>query len=489
MVEEMTKEVKSHFLDPKNVGKLECPSAVGRAGNIEECGDLINIYLKVESFLIKDVSFLTQGCPSAIASSSMTTEIAKGLSIFDAAMITSNVINNALGGLPGDKLNCSNLGAVALKSALENLVSSDTFKEIPKVRQKTAVAMSGGVDSSTVAALLKDEGKDVIGLTMRLHDSPVDEQVTRSCCSPKDINDAWQVSEVINVPHFTLDLREEFRKHVIDDFYSEYITGRTPNPCIQCNRKIKFTSLKSIAEKLGAGKIATGHYVKIAHDRVTDRYQIRIAKDRSKDQSYMFWGADQNVLSRFIAPLGDYSKKEVRSIAGKRGLLVAEKAESQEICFIPDNDYRGFLKNRGYIPEPGPIKDKKGRSLGTHEGLPFYTVGQRKGLNIPSNSPLYVMDILPNDNTLVVGKIEDFDKNSIVAKELNFIPFNDLLEDIEVEVKYRYNMFPVPAKIFPITDGSVKVELRSKSDTGIAPGQSVVFYKDDLLIGGGIIYE
>ncbi len=490
MVEDISNSVKSHFFDPKNVGKMEHPSAIGTAGSIEECGDLVKIFIRVESFRIADISFLAEGCPSAIASSSMTTEIAKGLSIFEASMITGDDINSALGGLPDNKLSCSNLGATALKSALENFVSSDSFIEMPKERQRTAVAMSGGVDSSTVAALLKNEGKEVVGLTMRLHDSTVAGQVdNRSCCSPEDIDDAWLVSKNLNIPHFTVDLRKAFKKHVIDDFYNEYTKGRTPNPCIQCNRKIKFTTLRSISEKLGANQLATGHYVKIAFDEVAKRFQVKIARDRSKDQSYMFWGADQGVLRSFIAPLGDYNKKEVRSVADRLGLSVAKKAESQEICFIPDNDYRSFLIDRGYDPKPGPIIDKENRSLGTHKGLPFYTVGQRKGLGIANNTPFYVTDILPADNTLVVGGIADFEKDSLIAKELNFIPFDGLIEDFEVEVKYRYNMEPVPAKIFPIADDAVKVELKSKSDTGIAPGQSVVFYVDDLVIGGGIIYN
>ncbi len=489
MVDEMTKEVKSHFLDPRNVGTLDRPSAVGTAGSVEECGDIVKIYIRVDSFKITDISFLAEGCPSAIASASMTTQIAKGLSIFEASMITGDAVSSALGGLSEHKLQCSNLGANALKSALENLVSGDFLEETSSEGKKSAVAMSGGVDSSTVAALLVDDGKDVIGLTMRLHDSPANGEISKSCCSPRDIDDAWSVSNSIGMPHFTIDLRKEFKQHVVDDFYSEYIKGRTPNPCIQCNRKIKFTALKSIAEKLGAKKISTGHYVKIDYDGVTDRYEVRMAKDRSKDQSYMFWGADQSVLATFDAPLGNIDKSEVRELAKGYDLLVAKKAESQEICFIPDNDYRGFLKDRGYAPLPGPIIDKMGKSLGTHGGLPFFTVGQRKGLGIASNSPLYVTDIKPETNTLIVGQKSDFDKASLIARESNFIPFDKLTKDIDVEVKYRYNMLPVPARIFPLEDESIKVDLKSKSDTGIAPGQSVVFYKDDLVIGGGIIYE
>lgn len=486
LMDHFNEKVKYHFLNPQNVGRISDADGVGSAGNLRDCGDFIELFIKASGDRITDISFLATGCPASIASASVTTEMAKDKSIYKAAMIDDLVVDKALGGLAEDKKTCSNLGVSALRGALEDYVSSGRFRGVPIVENRIAVAMSGGVDSSTAAAILRRDGYDVIGLTMRLHDSH-DDYSHKNCCSPSDLADAAAVAVKIGFPHFGLNFKAIFKEKVIDNFLNAYVSGSTPNPCMECNRKLKFTALIEKANVLGASFVATGHYVRILHDDNSGRYLIKKAVDAVKDQSYMFWAAGQDVLSRFRTPLGDYIKPDIRKIAAGMGLAVATKSESQEICFIPDNDYRKFLiSSNKSAPRPGPILDKAGNIVGTHRGLPFYTVGQRRGLGISNEKPLYVIKIDVDNNCLIVGEINDFDTVSLIAKESNFVLFDRLESDYEVEVKFRYNMEPVAATLRPIDDKRFLVEFREKQ-MGVAPGQSVVAYQGDLLVGGGVI--
>lgn len=480
--------IEDHFANPRNVGEMVDAGGTGTAGSITDCGDMVKIFIKVDRDKLARVTFKTIGCPAAIASGSMTTELATDKTLDEAAMIASETVDAALGGLPKTKRRCSNLGAEALQAAIEDLISQKDFEAVrPENDRRVAVAMSGGVDSSTAAAILKKDGYDVIGITMRLHDTVAGEAVKRTCCSPLDIGDARSVAGRIGFPHFSVDFREVFRREVIDTFCADYLSGRTPNPCMECNRQIKFKNLIEKASKLGAGKVATGHYVNIIWNEKLGRYLIKRAYDRKKDQSYMFWAASQKVLAKLLTPLGGSKKAETRRLAAEFGLPVALKAESQEICFIPDNDYRRFLEDHnGYRPEPGPIVDLSGRRLGTHRGLPFYTVGQRRGLGIAHPEPLYVLAINTEKNMLVVGAMSEFYTKTLTATRTNFILFDDLKNPMEAAVMYRYNMQPVPAKISPLGAGRIKVDF-ADAQGGIAPGQSVVLYDGDLVVGGGII--
>ncbi len=478
--------INDHFINPRNIGELADADGVGTAGNSKD-GDFLKIFIKIDGDIIKRIAFKAFGCPTAIASGSMTTELAAGRSLDEAAMITSQKVEAALGGLPANKADCSNIGAKALQSALEDFISRDNFKTTrPVGERRVAVAMSGGVDSSTAAALLKSEGYDVIGITMRLHnETPIES--SRACCSPLDIDDARNVAARLGFPHYSLDMRDKFESKVIKRFCDEYLLGKTPNPCMECNREIKFKELLKTARQLGAEHLATGHYVDIRHNETTGRYLVYRSVDKNKDQSYMFWSASQEVLSKLLMPLGNRTKKTTRSIAENFDLAVADKLESQEICFIPDNDYRRFLTEyAGYKPLPGPIVNLTGERLGEHHGLPFYTIGQRRGLGITHSEPLYVIEIRPDSNTLIVGSKSEFNTKTILVGEVNFIPFDNLSAPMPVQVKYRYNMSPVDAAVEAISDTEVKVIFDSPQG-GVAPGQSVVFYDNDMVVGGGII--
>jgi len=478
--------INDHFINPRNVGELTDADGIGTAGNSKD-GDFLKIFIKVDGDIICRITFKAFGCPTAIASGSMTTELAAGRRLDEAAMITSQKVEAALGGLPVNKAQCSNIGAQALQAALEDLISRDGFKATrPMGKSRVAVAMSGGVDSSTVAALLKKEGYDVIGITMRLHNEAPTAS-SGACCSPLDIGDARGVAGRLGFPHYTLDMRDRFASKVIERFCAEYLSGKTPNPCMECNREIKFKGLLEIARKLGAARLATGHYVDIRHSEATGRYLVYRSVDKNKDQSYMFWGASQEVLAKLIMPLGNQTKKTTRSIAENLDLAVADKPESQEICFIPDDDYRRFLTEyAGYEPLPGPIVNQAGELLGEHNGLPFYTIGQRRGLGVTHSEPLYVLEVRAGSNTVVVGTRSEFNTKTIKAGEVNFIPFDKLPAPMAVLVKYRYNMSPVGAVIEAISETEVKVTFDTPRG-GVAPGQSVVFYDNEMVVGGGVI--
>ncbi len=355
---------------------------------------------------------------------------------------------------------------------------------------KVVVAMSGGVDSAIAAAILKEEGYQVIGVTMQIW--PSDKQAGEvdrfgGCCGLSAIEDAKRVAYKLGIPHYALNFRDIFAQKVIADFCREYSLGRTPNPCIRCNQYIKFDALLERAKGLGADFVATGHYARIEKDETNGRYLLKKGIDRRKDQSYVLYPLTQEQLRHTLLPIGSFTKERVREIAGELGLPVAAKPESQEICFIPDDDYPKFLKE--YIPQaikPGPILNEQGRTLGRHQGIPFYTVGQRRGLGISAGEPLYVTAIDPQGNTIVVGSKEKVYENELVASELNSIAVERLLQPIEAKVKIRYLHKEAEAIITPLGKDEVYVKFK-EPQMAITPGQAVVFYDDDTVIGGGTI--
>ncbi len=343
------------------------------------------------------------------------------------------------------------------------------------MKKKVAIGLSGGVDSSVAAYLLKEQGYDVIGLTLRL-------------CSEVDVSeDAKKVAEILGIPHYILDLRDDFKENVIDYFVDEYMNGRTPNPCAVCNKKIKFGTMLDKAKELGAEYIATGHYAKI--EEHNGRYIIAAAEDEKKDQTYMLYGLSQEVLKHILMPCGEYSKDEIRKKAKEIGLEVHNKKDSMEICFIPDNNHGEYIKDltNGEVKR-GNFIDKNGKVLGKHKGIINYTIGQRKGLGLALGEPVFVIDILPETNQVVVGKEEEIFKTSLIAKDVNFIPFEKLENSMEVEAKIRYSMSRSKATISSLGNGKVKVQFENKQ-RAITKGQCVVFYSKDILIGGGTIEE
>ncbi len=361
-------------------------------------------------------------------------------------------------------------------------------------KKKVVVAMSGGVDSSVAAGMLVEQGHEVIGLTIktyRYEDVGGNTGNESSCCSLDGINDARAVAAKLGIPHFVLDFSEPFGHEVIDNFVSEYLNGRTPNPCVICNRKIKWEELLKKADALGADAIATGHYARLRKDDRSGRYVISRGKDDAKDQSYALWAVSQESLARTIFPLAGLTKPEARALAERYGLPVAGKGESFEICFIPDNDYERFLKER----VPGLADRVGGGSLmmdgnvvGTHRGFPFYTVGQRKGLGIAGAEPLYVTGIDSNSNRIEIGTADRLHHRGLIARGVNMMKYASCDAPLRVNAKIRYKDPGGPAIITMLGDGRVRAEF-DENRRAITPGQSVVFYEGDDVVGGGIIDE
>lgn len=350
--------------------------------------------------------------------------------------------------------------------------------------------MSGGVDSSVAAALLKEQGYDVVGVTMNLFSLPKDycrSEKLKSCCGWKATEDAHQVALSLGISHYVVDFRKPFEKSVITDFCEEYAQGRTPNPCIRCNQHIKFDVLLKKMKALEADYFATGHHARIEYDKKNVRYILKKGKDRKKDQSYFLYAMTQKQLSRTLMPIGDLTKEEVRKKAQSFDLPVAERPESQEICFVPDNDYVGFLQSR--IPgafRPGPVIDSENRTLAEHKGIVHFTIGQRRGMGISAPYPLYVLSILSERNTIVVGPEKELYGRTLMASRLNMISFEKITELLKVKARIRYKHKEEQALVTPLDSDKVRVEFE-RSQRAIAPGQSVVFYDGDTVVGGGII--
>lgn len=356
------------------------------------------------------------------------------------------------------------------------------------MKKKVVVGMSGGVDSSVTAYLLKEQGYDVIGVTMQVWQEDEEyEAAEGGCCSLSAVEDARRVAYKLDIPFYVMNFKDIFKKNVIDYFIDEYMEGRTPNPCVACNKYIKFDALLKKAMDLGAEYVATGHYASI--EKIDDRYLLRRSEDDRKDQTYALYNLTQFQLAHTLMPCGVYKKDKIREIAKEIGLLVHNKKDSEEICFIPDNDHGSYIKKQvpGKVRE-GYFVDKEGNILGKHKGIVYYTIGQRKGLGIALGTPVFVTDINPLTNTIVLGSEEDIFKTELIAKDINFIPFDKLEDTMEVEAKIRYSAKPSKAWITPLEDGSVKVKFENKQ-RAITKGQSVVFYNKEYLVGGGIIEE
>ena len=364
-------------------------------------------------------------------------------------------------------------------------------KEVNRMKpKKVVVAMSGGVDSSVAAALLKEKGYEVIGVTMNLFSLPpkyCKSEDLRSCCGWKAVEDAHRVAIVLCISHYVADLRKDFKKEVIADFCEQYARGRTPNPCIRCNQYLKFETLMAKALKLEADCLATGHHARITYDSKSKKYLLKKGRDKKKDQSYFLYTMTQDQLSRTLMPVGNFTKEDVREKAQNMGLSVAKKPESQEICFIPDNDYVGFLQSK--ISEafsPGPILDLKNRILGQHRGIVHFTIGQRKGIRISSPHPLYVLEIQGMKNRIVVGRNEELYRKKLLVSQIKLISMEKIEKPISIRAKIRYKHKEAKALLIPLVTGKAMVEFE-QAQRAITPGQSVVFYDGDVVIGGGII--
>lgn len=375
---------------------------------------------------------------------------------------------------------------------IRNLQSAIQNSRVMSTRGRVLVAMSGGIDSSLAAVLLHEQGYEVVGMTMKTWDYATvgGSKKETGCCSLDSINDARNVAVNLGFPHFILDIREEFGDHVINHFTGEYLEGRTPNPCVLCNTHIKWDALLRRADKLDCEFIATGHYANIREEN--GRYVISKGLDENKDQSYALWGISQQSLSRTMFPLGHLRKTEIRQMATERGFFdLVNKSESYEICFVPDNDYRGFLKRRveGLAEEVagGEFVLENGTVVGKHEGYPFYTIGQRKGLGVALGYPVFVTEIQKETNRVVLGTQEHLAKNGMWVGKLNMVKYANLIgKPTETVTKVRYKDAGTPAVIEQTTEGKMQV-LFHESVSAIAPGQAAVFYEGDDVIGGGWI--
>jgi tRNA-uridine 2-sulfurtransferase len=482
MADRYRPQVIEHLVRPRNVGELADPSGAGESGDAA-CGDVARFTVSIEDNALTDVRYKVYGCAACIAAGSALAELVEGEHLLAAARVSRADLEDSLGGpLPLGKEHALTLVLDALHKAFEDYLNREAGGMLVEGsgsanangKKSVVAAMSGGVDSAVTALLLKEAGYEVATVTFRLHEG---EKGSRSCCSPDTVLFARDTAHRMGLPHFTLNLKDLFDRRVMRDFVGSYKEGRTPNPCVACNAHVKFHAAAFLADRLGFYHVATGHYARVAEGPTLAR-----PADEKKDQTYVLWPVPKSLLARTVFPLGEYRKAEVRRVAEERGLAVAYTPESQDICFIPDGDYRRFIRKKA-AAEPGVVVDTEGKVLGRHAGVVDFTVGQRRGIGVSAPTPLYVTEVRPSTKQVVVGRRQDLEVEEIRIRDLNWF----LAPEEARLVQVRYNGAPTPCEIEE--EGAEWVARFPEPVVGVAPGQSAVFYTGDgqRVVGGGVV--
>jgi tRNA-uridine 2-sulfurtransferase len=469
-----------HLHAPSGKGALKDSPHTGAAGGAA-CGDLVRISLRVDGDRVAEVGFDAEGCGAVTAAASAVVELIECGTLLEAATTGPGDVADALGGLAPTKRHAAELAVDALHGALGK-AAKDGAVRLQQSSRRTLVAMSGGVDSAAAAQLALDAGDEVVAVTLELWADPATDG-DKSCCSPQAVIGARELAQSMGIPHLTLDLRERFRAEVVDTFLDGYAAGRTPNPCVRCNGEVRFDAMLELADALGAARLATGHYARIARDEHGPL--VRAAADPTKDQSYMLAKLAPEMLDRLSFPLGGLTKDAVRQLARDAGLSVADKRESQDLCFVAGLGGRAFLQRHGgpRLRRPGEIVDRQGTVLGRHEGHHNYTVGQRRGLGLATPEPVYVLEKDAASNRVVVGPKDQLTTRAVTLDDATLHRAPSQVE----QVRLRYHAQPIPCRAFE-EDGRVLLEL-DRDAHAVAPGQLACLMRQDRVVGEGTIGE
>jgi len=469
-----------HLTAPRGLGALRGWPHAGAAGGAP-CGDLVRVAVRVEGDRVAEAGFDAEGCGAARAAGSAVVELVEGTDVLTAASLTIDDVAGALGGLVPPKRHAAQLAADALHRALGAAARDGAVRLDPRPR-RTLVAMSGGVDSAAAAQLALDAGEEVVAVTLELWSHPATDG-ERSCCSPQAVTGARDLAHGMGIPHLTLDLRESFRAGVVEDFLAGYADGRTPNPCVRCNGLVRFDAMLALAGAIGASRLATGHYARIARDARGPL--VRAAADPAKDQSYMLARLDPDQLRRISFPLGGLTKGAVRGLAREAGLPVADKRESQDLCFVAGVGGRGFLRRHGgpRLRRPGEIVDRDGRVLGRHDGQHEFTVGQRRGLGVSAPEPMYVLEKDASTGRVVVGPHEALARSYVRLEDVRLHRSSSSVSS----VRLRYHGPALPCRVLE-RGGDTAIELERPA-LAVAPGQLACLMQEDVVVGAGTIAE
>jgi tRNA-specific 2-thiouridylase len=493
----MERELFEHYLrDESRIGPVADGAFTGAAGGAA-CGDLSRISFLVDEGHVQSVTFDAEGCGATRAATAAVAEMMDGSPVLEAALIDIDTVDEAIGGLTPAKRHAAQLATDALHRALQGVASS-SLDLTPKSGgmaaapsggghspqpNRVAVAMSGGVDSAVAALLAREEGVEVVGITVKLWTDP-ETDGAKACCSPEAVLGARALAHQLGIPHFTLDLEEDFRRRVVARFIGGYTEGQTPNPCILCNGEVRLAAMVDLAERLGAERLVTGHYARIVED--SEGPLLATAADQAKDQSYMLAALPPELLDRLGFPLTDLTKPEVREIAARHDLAVARKAESQDLCFLAGQGKHGFLRRHGGLHErDGAILDSAGRTLGRHRGHHDFTVGQRRGIRVSAPEALYVLATDAESNTVTVGTHAELEKRSVRIRDAVLHRDGSVVDT----VKLRYRSRALPATVSAAGRGphsSLEVQL-AEAFPGVAPGQTAVLMAGDRIVGHGTI--